>query len=186
MGPRGRSRIRDPPRAVRRTESRRAGATHVRPGRQGRDLSVGQVGRPDGPTAGTETADALEFLARVLVHIPDKGHVTTRYYGWYANRPRVTLTSRRPNGPHGAPARRTARRRPRAAAREARTAAYTQRTPLEFPFPSTTPRRSSAATSPTIRRRRDIGRHSRALLSTTARGPVHGPRAGGADCRSVP
>jgi len=26
--------------------------------------------------------------ARVLVHIPDKGHVTTRYYGWYANRPR--------------------------------------------------------------------------------------------------
>jgi hypothetical protein len=23
----------------------------------------------------------------VLVHIPDKGYVTTRYYGWYANRP---------------------------------------------------------------------------------------------------
>ena len=43
--------------------------------------------KSDGPTAGTETADALEFLARVLVHIPDKGHVTTRYYGWYANRP---------------------------------------------------------------------------------------------------
>ena len=42
----------------------------------------------DGPTAGTETADPLEFLARVLVHIPDKGHVTTRYDGWYANRPR--------------------------------------------------------------------------------------------------
>jgi hypothetical protein len=40
----------------------------------------------DGPTAGTETADPLEFLARVLVHIPDKGHVTTRYFGWYANR----------------------------------------------------------------------------------------------------
>ena len=34
--------------------------------------------------------DPLEFLARVLVHIPDKGHVTTRYYGWYANRPRGT------------------------------------------------------------------------------------------------
>jgi len=30
----------------------------------------------EGPTAGTETADPLEFLARVLVHIPDKGHVT--------------------------------------------------------------------------------------------------------------
>ena len=22
------------------------------------------------------------------MHIPDQGHVTTRYYGWYANRPR--------------------------------------------------------------------------------------------------
>jgi hypothetical protein len=44
--------------------------------------------KSEGPTAGTETADPMEFLARVLVHIPDKGHVTTRYYGWYANRPR--------------------------------------------------------------------------------------------------
>ena len=25
--------------------------------------------------------DPLEFLARVLTHIPDKGQVTTRYYG---------------------------------------------------------------------------------------------------------
>ncbi|MBA3894400.1 MAG: transposase [Gemmatimonadales bacterium] len=32
--------------------------------------------------------DPLEFLARVLTHIPDKGQVTTRYYGWYATRPR--------------------------------------------------------------------------------------------------
>ena len=39
-------------------------------------------GKSEGPTAGTETVDPLEFLARVLVHIPDKGHVTTRYYGW--------------------------------------------------------------------------------------------------------
>ena len=44
--------------------------------------------KSEGPTAGTETVDPLEFLARVLVHIPEKGHVTTRYYGWYANRPR--------------------------------------------------------------------------------------------------
>ncbi len=44
--------------------------------------------KSDGPTAGTETVDPMEFLARVLVHIPDKGQVTTRYYGWYANRPR--------------------------------------------------------------------------------------------------
>jgi len=45
-------------------------------------------GKSEGPTAGTETVDPLEFLARVLVHIPDQGHVTTPYYGWYANRPR--------------------------------------------------------------------------------------------------
>ena len=38
--------------------------------------------KSEGPTAGTETADPVEFLARVLVHIPDKGQVTTRYYGW--------------------------------------------------------------------------------------------------------
>ena len=44
--------------------------------------------KSDGPTAGTETVDPLEFLARVQVHIPDKGRVTTRYDGWYANRPR--------------------------------------------------------------------------------------------------
>jgi len=37
--------------------------------------------KSEGPTAGTETADPLEFLARVLVHIPDKGHVTSRYCG---------------------------------------------------------------------------------------------------------
>jgi len=43
----------------------------------------------DGPTAGTETVDPLEFLARVLVHIPDTGRVTTRYDGWDANRPRA-------------------------------------------------------------------------------------------------
>ena len=44
--------------------------------------------KSEGPTAGPETVDPLAFLARVLVHVPDKGHVTTRYYGWYANRPR--------------------------------------------------------------------------------------------------
>ena len=44
--------------------------------------------KSEGLTAGTETTDPLEFPARVLTHIPDKGQVTTRYYGWYANRPR--------------------------------------------------------------------------------------------------
>ncbi len=42
----------------------------------------------DGPTAGTETVDPLEFLARLVTHIPNKHQVMTRYYGWYANRPR--------------------------------------------------------------------------------------------------
>ena len=32
--------------------------------------------------------DALEFLARLVAHIPDRGQVLTRYYGWYANRTR--------------------------------------------------------------------------------------------------
>ena len=44
--------------------------------------------KPEGPTAGTETVDPLEFLARVTAHIPDKHQVMTRYSGWYANRVR--------------------------------------------------------------------------------------------------
>jgi len=55
--------------------------------------------KSEGPTAGPETADPLEFLARVLVHIPDKGQVTTRYYGWYANRPRGMRGKAAPAGP---------------------------------------------------------------------------------------
>jgi hypothetical protein len=54
--------------------------------------------KSEGPTAGTETADPLEFLSRVLVHIPDKGQVTTRYYGWYANRPRGMRRQAEPVG----------------------------------------------------------------------------------------
>ena len=41
---------------------------------------------PTGPTAGSETLDVLEFLARVASHIPNKGQVLQRYYGWYAFR----------------------------------------------------------------------------------------------------
>jgi hypothetical protein len=29
--------------------------------------------------------DYLEFIARVTLHIPDKGQVTIRYFGLYAN-----------------------------------------------------------------------------------------------------
>ncbi len=53
-----------------------------------------------GPTAGTETVDGLEFLARVASHIPDKGQVLQRYYGWYANR---TRGIRRRAGAHEQP-----------------------------------------------------------------------------------
>ena len=41
-----------------------------------------------GPTAGTVTVDPLEFLARVVTHIPNPGQVMQRYYGWYASRTR--------------------------------------------------------------------------------------------------
>ena len=42
--------------------------------------------KPTGPTAGSETMDVLEFLARVTSHIPAKCQVLQRYYGWYASR----------------------------------------------------------------------------------------------------
>jgi len=45
----------------------------------GQPLQVGQ-GAGD-----QETMDYLEFIARVTSHIPDKGQVTVRYYGLYAN-----------------------------------------------------------------------------------------------------
>jgi hypothetical protein len=44
--------------------------------------------KTSGPTAGAETLDILESLARVVSHIPNKGQVLQRYYGWYANRTR--------------------------------------------------------------------------------------------------
>jgi hypothetical protein len=44
--------------------------------------------KPAGPTAGSETTDALEFLARLTSHIPNKGQVLQRYYGFYSSRQR--------------------------------------------------------------------------------------------------
>ena len=45
-----------------------------------------------------ETMNYLEFIARVTSHIPDKGQVTVRYYGPYANahRGKVRKASLRP------------------------------------------------------------------------------------------
>jgi hypothetical protein len=46
----------------------------------------GKVGYRYGEnSAGQETMDYLEFIARVTSHIPDKGQVMVRYYGLYAN-----------------------------------------------------------------------------------------------------
>jgi len=39
----------------------------------------------DGERQETEVMDYLEFIARTTSHIPDKGQVTVRYYGLYAN-----------------------------------------------------------------------------------------------------
>jgi hypothetical protein len=47
-----------------------------------------QSDKASGPTAGNETLDPLAFLARAASHIPNKGQVLQRYYGWYANRTR--------------------------------------------------------------------------------------------------
>jgi hypothetical protein len=50
------------------------------------DERTGQVGYRYGKEAReTERMDYLEFIARVTSHIPDKGQVTVRYYGLYAN-----------------------------------------------------------------------------------------------------
>ena len=45
--------------------------------------------KPSGPTAGSETTDALEFLAKLTSHIPNKGQVLQRYYGHYSSRVRA-------------------------------------------------------------------------------------------------
>ena len=42
--------------------------------------------RRDGPTAGAETVELLEFRARLVTHIPNKHHGMTRYYAKYASR----------------------------------------------------------------------------------------------------
>ena len=42
----------------------------------------------EGPYAGVHRMGALEFLARLVDHIPGKGEVRVRYYGAYASRRR--------------------------------------------------------------------------------------------------
>jgi len=45
--------------------------------------------KTDGPTAGTHEFEALEFLARLLTHVPDKSSIYVRYYGAYSVRRRA-------------------------------------------------------------------------------------------------
>jgi hypothetical protein len=77
-------------RAKTRKEAERVGKYMIRPVLSLERLSFngkeGQVGYRYGKEAkDLERMDYLEFIARVTSHIPDKGQVTVRYYGLYAN-----------------------------------------------------------------------------------------------------
>jgi len=50
--------------------------------------------KADGPTAGTHTFDALDFLARLLAHVPRKSEIYIRYYGAYSVRRRAAWRNR--------------------------------------------------------------------------------------------
>jgi hypothetical protein len=68
----------------------RIGKTTIRPflslERLSLDERTGKVGcRYGKDRGGVERMDDLEFIARITSHIPDKGQVTIRYYGLYAN-----------------------------------------------------------------------------------------------------
>jgi hypothetical protein len=77
-------------RAKTRHEAERVGKYMIRPllslERFSLDERTGQVRYQYGKEAKeTERMDYLEFIARVVSHIPDKGQVTIRYFGLYAN-----------------------------------------------------------------------------------------------------
>jgi hypothetical protein len=77
-------------RAKTKPEAERVGKYMIRPVLALERLTFlepeGKVGYRYGEKgAEQETMDYLEFIARVTSHIPDKGQVTVRYYGLYAN-----------------------------------------------------------------------------------------------------
>jgi len=77
-------------RAKTKTEAERVGKYMIRPllslERLSLDEKEGQVCYRYGKEAKeVERMDYLEFIARITSHIPDKGQVTVRYYGLYAN-----------------------------------------------------------------------------------------------------
>jgi len=91
----------------------RAALQLMRPAR----CSLGHIG---GPTAGTKSADPLGCIVFVLVHLPETGHVTTRYEGWSANRSRGMR----------------AKAEPAAAVSRAARSPETRPTLIEFPVPT--------------------------------------------------
>jgi hypothetical protein len=77
-------------RAKTKKEAERVGKYMIRPllslERLSLDERTGKVCYRYGKDRGeVERMDYLEFIARVVSHIPDKGQVTVRYYGLYAN-----------------------------------------------------------------------------------------------------
>jgi hypothetical protein len=77
-------------RAKTKKEAERVGKYMIRPllslERLSLDEREAQVDYRYGKLAGeVEAMDYLEFIARVVSHIPDKGQVTVRYFGLYAN-----------------------------------------------------------------------------------------------------
>jgi hypothetical protein len=77
-------------RAKTKREAERVGKYMIRPllslERLSLDEREAQVGYRYGKEPGeVERMDYLEFIARVTSHIPDKGQVTVRYFGLYAN-----------------------------------------------------------------------------------------------------
>ncbi|HUU80780.1 MAG TPA: transposase, partial [Acidobacteriota bacterium] len=77
-------------RAKTREEAERVGKYMIRPllslERLSLDEQEGKVCYRYGKEAAeVERMDYLEFIARVISHIPDKGQVTVRYFGFYAN-----------------------------------------------------------------------------------------------------
>ena len=71
-------------------------------GRLSFDEDTGKVSYQYGKTQDNEERmDYLEFIARVISHIPDKGQVMIRYYGLYSNahRGKVCKTEEKAN-PH--------------------------------------------------------------------------------------
>jgi hypothetical protein len=79
-------------RAARRCLARYGTRWLVSPGRLEYDRVGGTVtyasDKRDGPTAGRHTFGTMEFIARLVAHVPEKGRVMQRYYGHHANRTR--------------------------------------------------------------------------------------------------